>query len=168
MSLEQAAKSVGMPEATPNDVRTPEGRAQFEQGLDPVSERAELHNQQATGRRKMNMRGRVAVGAALSASLLVTPQGREAASTVVEPVVEAAQAFNDNLDKDRVFNPDAGNPENTEEIVESWSQDPSKTVVTVDAQYSGSPEVVSPDAEQAGLPAEITPNAVTIEREAEG
>lgn len=160
MSLYEAAKSVGMPEATPNDVRTPEGRAKFEQGLDPVSERAAESSQRATGRRPMSLGKRAMLGVAGTVALL-SPQGQEVANTVQDKVVEAAQSFNDNLDKDRMFNPDAGNPENVEEIVESWNQDPSQSVVTVEAP-------AAPETSQTGMPAEISPEAVIVEREAEG
>lgn len=155
MSLNEAAKSVGMPEATPNDVRTPEGRAKFEQGLDPVSERAAESSQRATGRRPMSLGKRAMLGVAGTVALL-SPQGQEAVDTVQDKVVEAAKSFNDNLDNDRMFNPDAGNPENAEEIVESWNQDPSQTVVTV--------ETPAPEATQTGLPAEISPEGQVVER----
>lgn len=158
MSLNEAAKSVGMPEATPDDVRTPEGRAKFEQSLNPVSERAAEASQRATGRRPMSLGKRAMIGVAGTVALL-SPQGQEAVDTVQDKVVEAAKSFNDNLDNDRLFNPDAGNPENTEEIVESWNQNPSQTVVTV--------ETPAAEATQTG-PSEISPEAVIVEREVEG
>lgn len=172
MSLEQAAKSVGMPEANPNDVRTPEGRAAFEadlvasadSDLNSISDRAATHNQLASGRRPLNMRARVAAGVALSAATLVTPQGQELAKTVAEPVVEVAKSFNDNLDNDRVFNPDAGNPSNAAEIVSSWDEDPSKTVVIVDDKYA---KETTPSAEQVSVQAEVSPQADVIERQAQ-
>lgn len=176
MTLYEAAKSVGMPDTTPGDVRTAEGRAQFtneivNSALSDTQVDGMIAARSAErgdhGRHKLSMGRRVAIGLAATGALL-TPQVNEAVNTVQDAVVDVAKDFNSNLDNDRLFNPQQGNPANAAEIVQSWEQDPAKTVVTIDAPAKGGPEPGSAEAGQdtpeTGLP-QLTPDASVIERE---
>ena len=176
MTLYEAAKSVGMPDAIPGDVRTSEGKSQFtneviNRSMSDTEADAMIAARSAErgdhGRHKLSMGKRVAIGLAATGALL-TPQVNEAVHTVQDAVVDAAKDFNSNLDNDRLFNPQQGNPTNATEIVSSWDQDPTKTVVTIETPTKGGPELGSAEAGQdtpeAGLP-QITPEASTFERE---
>lgn len=176
MTLYEAAKSIGMPDATPGDVRTAEGKEQFtneivSSALSDTQVDGMIAARSAErgdhGRHKLSMGKRVAIGLAATGALL-TPQVNEAVHTVQDAVVDAAKDFNSNLDNDRLFNPQQGNPANAAEIVSSWDQDPTKTVVTIEAPAKGGPEPGNAEAGQdtpeAGLP-QVTPEASTFERE---
>lgn len=177
MTLYEAAKSVGMPDATPGDVRTSEGKSQFtneviSRSMSDTEADAMIAARSAErgdhGRHKLSMGKRVAIGLAATGALL-TPQVNEAVNKVQDTVVDVAKDFNANLDNDRLFNPQQGNPSNAAEIVQSWDQDPTKTAVTIEAPAEGGPEPGSAEAGQdmseAGLP-QVTPEASTFEREA--
>lgn len=99
--------------------------------LNKIHGRSEQRNRHSTGRRV----GALLIGT--GAVMGLTSEGREATSTLVDAGKTVIEAVEDRIENDRMFNPDRGNPANTEEIVGTWDEsNPTQSVVVIEPTSS--------------------------------